>query len=89
MSGAAAEIAAVDPAPGGACKRFAAGKTLAQAEFTSAEHVKRVGPPRGWPRGGPYFRSMLGGSEFRLRQGFALGKTLVRATWRGGLRRHN
>ena len=32
-------------------KRFAGGKTLAQAEFTSAEHVKRQGNPQ---RGGAF-----------------------------------
>ena len=32
-------------------KRFAAGKTLAQGQFTCPEHVKSMGPPRGLTRG--------------------------------------
>ena len=44
----------------------------------------RHGSPRsGTLRGGPSFISMLGGNEFRLRQGFACGKTLARRTCGG------
>ena len=41
-------------APSGAYKRFAKGKTLAQAEFTSAEHGTKIGAPPGPPPGGNY-----------------------------------
>ena len=37
-------------------------------------------------RGGPVLIKMLGGNEFRLRRGFAFGKTLVRAKGAGRIR---
>ena len=39
-------------------------------------------PPKGWPFGDPFSLDLLGGSEFRLRQGFGHGPNPCTRRWR-------